>query len=192
MGLPTFQPAFSNPDIISADRAAQVKLTTALTVVEGERRPLIWTDDDAVPSHGPDADRLRTAGVPTLLIAPIAGCGLRAMDMTAIEIFASDPWSADAATDATVLVALAMHARSDGTAAYPTAIDTIMSRTRLGEHTVRESLARMEKAAVIRRGDQSLAAHFRPDDRPVVWDITCEVSPDDDRTQRQDTGGPQG
>jgi hypothetical protein len=36
---------------------------------------------------------------------------------------------------------------------------------------------RMEQAGVIRRGDQSLVAHLRPDDRAVVWDVIYKVSP---------------
>jgi len=39
-------------------------------VVEVERRPLIWTDDDAIPVLGAHRRRLEEAGVPVLLLSP--------------------------------------------------------------------------------------------------------------------------
>ena len=64
-----------------------LKRSAALAVVEQERRPLVWTDDDVVPGFGPLRDRLEAAGVPLLLIAPAFARGLRPDDIETIRAF---------------------------------------------------------------------------------------------------------
>ena len=85
--LPAFPVAFTldgSEDWRSVD---EVKTAAALHVVETERRPLVWTDDDVVPQHGALRERLEAAGVPVLLIAPTSNRGLRPADVGAIRSF---------------------------------------------------------------------------------------------------------
>jgi hypothetical protein len=71
-----------------------------------------------------------------------------------------------------VLVALANHADSDGTAAFPSA-ETLMRYTRLSERTVRTALDRLAASAVIRPcAPEIVAARIRrADRRPQGWDL---------------------
>lgn len=86
--LPQIDPAFHGlTDHHDVDQTAELKLRAALDVVEVERRPLIWTDDDAIPVHGPELERLLGAGPPVLLLAPGSGHGLQPEDLTAIDDF---------------------------------------------------------------------------------------------------------
>ena len=64
---------------------ARYKLTAALGVVADGRR-LIWTDDDAIPTEGPDREYLDAAGA--LLIAPTPSRGLRPADWDTIRAYA--------------------------------------------------------------------------------------------------------
>lgn len=71
--LPEFQSA-----IPSAERNAvndTVKFDAALRVITCERRPLIWTDDKAIPTHGVQHDDLTRSGR-NLLIRPNESRGL--------------------------------------------------------------------------------------------------------------------
>ena len=86
-----------------------------------------------------------------------------------------------------VLVALADRADSDGSASYPS-VETIAQRSRSSVRTVHRRLAELERAGVIRRGDQGLVAHFRADHRPVVWDIVMGAERGD-TLARGDSGG---
>ncbi len=86
LGLPRLPTAFSGLGSHLAKAATQ-KLDAALHTVEVERRPLIWTDDDAIPEHGPMLDRLRRAGVPVLLLSPRTGIGLQPEDLDDIDAF---------------------------------------------------------------------------------------------------------
>jgi hypothetical protein len=83
--LPTFPAAF---DITSEEPTqavvAPLKLAAALAVVRSGR-PLIWTDDDAIPVDGPDRAALDGAGA--LLIAPKPGRGLRPDDLDRINAY---------------------------------------------------------------------------------------------------------
>lgn len=102
-------------------------------------------------------------------------------------------------TQALVLVALAETAKPDGTEARA-AQATYANWARSSERTLRRHLRALEMAGLIRRGDQSLVAHLRPDRRPVVWDLALEVTsasdlrPDagdrPDMDDRGDTGDP--
>ena len=72
-----------------------------------------------------------------------------------------------------VLMALASKAREDGTAAYA-GQPWLAIRTRKTTRQVRSDLAKLEELKLIRRGDQSIAAHIPADERPVVWDLAIE------------------
>lgn len=72
------------------ERTAALKLQAALDVVEVERRPLIWTDDSAIPDDGPEMDRLMDAGVPVLLLSPGSRQGLQPDDLAAIDDFLAE------------------------------------------------------------------------------------------------------
>lgn len=65
----------------------EAKIAAALHVVEAERRPLVWTDDEVVPATGPVRERLESAGVPVLLLAPRSNRGLQPADVEAITEF---------------------------------------------------------------------------------------------------------
>ncbi|MDQ1288640.1 MAG: hypothetical protein QG622_2206 [Actinomycetota bacterium] len=85
--LPAFHTAFRGLGTSPAVGAPERKLEAALHVVEVERRPLIWTDDDAIPMAGEDRRRLEDAGVPMLLLAPDPFEGLTPAHLEAIEAF---------------------------------------------------------------------------------------------------------
>jgi hypothetical protein len=68
--------------------AYAAKYTAALHVVETERRPLIWTDDEVIPDdHDPACRRLREAGPPVLLIRSRPNRGLQPDHLDQIEAF---------------------------------------------------------------------------------------------------------
>ncbi len=86
--LPPMQTAFRDLECPEdARRTSELKLCAAFNVVEHERRPLIWTDDDAIPLGGPDRERLLAAGVPVLLLAPGSAHGLQPEDLADIDDF---------------------------------------------------------------------------------------------------------
>lgn len=80
----------------------------------------------------------------------------------------------DSAQAALILVALAEHAHDDGTGAYP-AQATIARKARCSVRTVRTYLGELEAAGLIVRGDQEHVAHFRPDRRPTVWNLSMHI-----------------
>lgn len=71
-----------------------------------------------------------------------------------------------------VLLCLANYADQDGKAAFPST-KTLAKDTGLGERTVRYKLDDLEKAGVIVRGNQKIAAAYidRTDRRPICYDI---------------------
>lgn len=85
--LPAFASAFRGLGQLPAYKAPLRKLDAALGVVEVERRPLVWTDDDAIPGGGEARDRLELAGVPVMFIVPDPRTGLQPEDLDAIEEF---------------------------------------------------------------------------------------------------------
>jgi hypothetical protein len=88
MHLPAWQPAFTLTHPNSDADAA--KYAAALHVVETERRPLIWTDDEVIPDdHDPACRSLRDAGPPVLLIRPRPNRGLQPDHLDQIEAFAT-------------------------------------------------------------------------------------------------------
>lgn len=92
--LPALQTAFRVRELLEVDGdvdPAALKLQAALHVVEVERRPLIWTDDDAIPLVGePERARIDAAGVPVLLRAPHPHEGLQPADLDAIDDFLAE------------------------------------------------------------------------------------------------------
>ncbi len=78
-----------------------------------------------------------------------------------------------------VLLCLANYAGSDGRGAFPSAT-TLSGDTGLSERTVRYKLDDLEKAGLIVRGNQAIAAvHIdRHDRRPVVYDLLLKRGAD--------------
>ncbi|HEX2808864.1 MAG TPA: hypothetical protein VHN80_22090 [Kineosporiaceae bacterium] len=85
--LPAFRTAFNGLDAAPSVAATEHKVAAALYVVEVERRPLIWTDDDAIPVLGAHRRRLEEAGVPILLLSPDPYQGLGPRDLERIDAF---------------------------------------------------------------------------------------------------------
>ena len=85
--LPAFRTAFQGLGTAPSVAAPDLKLLAALHVVEVERRPLIWTDDDAIPISGTQRRRLEEAEVPVLLLAPDPYAGLGPDDLEQIDDF---------------------------------------------------------------------------------------------------------
>lgn len=82
----------------------------------------------------------------------------------------------DNPTSKLVLLALANHARPDGSSAFPS-VKTICRYTLLSERSVRTHLDKLEKGGVIRRCDPAIVAAYidRPDRRPVGFDLLLGV-----------------
>lgn len=89
LALPSMSTAFRVGPDADLD-PAELKLQAALHVVEVERRPLIWTDDDAIPGVEDILHRrIQDAGVPVLLLEPRTANGLQPEDLNEIEAFLS-------------------------------------------------------------------------------------------------------
>lgn len=85
--LPSMRTAFRVGSDADLD-PAELKLQAALHVVEVERRPLIWTDDDAIPGVEDILHRrIKDAGVPVLLLEPHTANGLQPEDVDEIDRF---------------------------------------------------------------------------------------------------------
>jgi hypothetical protein len=84
-GLPALGRTFADrvPPGVEGDAA---KLAAARQVVAEEGRPLVWTDDTAVPTAGTIRDELLASG-DVLLVAPAPNRGLQPADLDAIEEF---------------------------------------------------------------------------------------------------------
>jgi hypothetical protein len=82
--LPSLPLAFNadTPDV------TQAKIDAALSVVENERRPLIWTDDEVVPTSGVLRERLEAPAAASLLIRPLPKRGLQPEHVELIRAFA--------------------------------------------------------------------------------------------------------
>lgn len=87
--LPRIDTAFRGLRLGDHDSVAR-KVKAALDVVEVERRPLIWTDDDAIPDHGELLERLMDSGTPVLLLSPGSRQGLQPDDVAAIDDFLAE------------------------------------------------------------------------------------------------------
>ena len=93
--LPRFPTAFTGLGAAPSVQATGRKWAAALEVVEEERRPLLWTDDDAIPAWEDGVQRLGATGLPVMLVAPDPRTGLQPEHLAAIEAFLADPWAAD-------------------------------------------------------------------------------------------------
>lgn len=87
-------------------------------------------------------------------------------------------WALEEAPDVpaqlvSTLIALANHAGRDGSACYPSQ-ETIAKYTRKTVRQVRRDLDKLVELQLIRPGDQRHVAHFRPDHRPLVWDLAMD------------------
>lgn len=89
-----------------------------------------------------------------------------------------------------VLIALANHARPDGSSAFPS-VSTICRYTCLSERSVRQHLDNLEKQGVIRRCDQRIVAAYidRTDRRPVGYDIVMNGVQEMQVAQPRGAGG---
>lgn len=100
----------------------------------------------------------------------------------------------ESATEKLVLIALANHARPDGTAAFP-AVATISRYTTLSERAIRNTLRVLEARGLIERCDDSIVAAYikRPDKRPFGYNLLMDgghVAPlVDERGASDDTSG---
>jgi hypothetical protein len=92
--LPTLSTAFAGLGPSPAVKTPALKIAAALLVLEQEGRPLIWTDDDAIPARGPLRERIDAAAPPALLIAPDPRYGLQPDDLEAVAAFLADPHGA--------------------------------------------------------------------------------------------------
>lgn len=86
-GLPELVTAFAGLGPSPAVKTPALKIAAALLVLEDEGRPLIWTDDDAIPARGPLRDRIEAAGPPVLLIAPDPRYGLQPEHLEEVSAF---------------------------------------------------------------------------------------------------------
>jgi hypothetical protein len=75
-------------------------------------------------------------------------------------------------TEKLVLIALANHARPDGTSAFP-AVATIRRYTMLSERAIRMNLRELERRGLIRQCDPRIVAAYitRADKRPCGYDL---------------------
>ncbi|MGH8881053.1 MAG: helix-turn-helix domain-containing protein, partial [Stackebrandtia sp.] len=71
------------------------------------------------------------------------------------------------------LFGLANHADPNGKGAFP-GLARLASYTRKEQRVVRKDLTALLKLGLIRKGDQRLISHIRPDKRPVVYDLAIE------------------
>ncbi len=88
--LPPLGTAFDGVDVVDAEASVARKEAAALHVVEIERRPLIWTDDEAIPHSGPVLERIEATGQPTLLVRPSSRYGLQPEDLDEIDDFLAE------------------------------------------------------------------------------------------------------
>lgn len=97
-------------------------------------------------------------------------------------------------TEKLVLLALANHARPDGSSAFP-AVATIRRYTMLSERAIRMNLRELERRGLIRQCDPRIVAAYitRPDKRPLGYDLMLcggHVAPlVDERGASDDTDG---
>lgn len=87
MGLPPLVRSLTVEDVATIPKSMAAKQAAALAVVEVERRPLVWTDDEAIPDDSEFHARLRSAGQPLLLLAPHSSRGLREEHLDAVTAF---------------------------------------------------------------------------------------------------------
>jgi hypothetical protein len=84
------------------------------------------------------------------------------------------------------LIAVAAYTDEHGHGARAAASE-IARRTRKSERQAQRDLAELEKIGLLRRGDQTLAAHIPPNFRPNVYDIPLDTSPTSYQGRKFDT-----
>lgn len=87
-----------------------------------------------------------------------------------------------------VLVGLARHADKEGRGACPSQ-ELLAEYARKSDRAVRNDLAALEKAGLIRPGDPAVVASFPPDRRPLVWDLACDKKRELKATDWKPTSG---
>jgi hypothetical protein len=75
LGLPRFLDALAGGGVDVRDRAsvAKAKLQAALSVVQTEKRPPVWADDEVIPTAGGELHRLAAARSLLLQVPPATG-----------------------------------------------------------------------------------------------------------------------
>lgn len=79
-------------------------------------------------------------------------------------------------TDKLVLAVLASFADKDGTHVYPSR-QTLANYTGLSPRTITRSIKNLLDGGWIRKGDQKFASRYRPDRRPIVYEIVLTRKP---------------
>ena len=77
------------------------------------------------------------------------------------------------------LVAIARYAGADGRGAHPSAT-TVAFHTRKSESQAKRDIAALEKLSLLQRGDQSVVAYIRADQRPTAYDLPMPRGSTDD------------
>jgi hypothetical protein len=85
--LPVLVRALAGEPIPGGPVSDAMKLAAAFAILDSGR-PLVWTDDTAVPESGPDRHALVDRGA--LLIRPLSRRGLQPDDMDRIESYARE------------------------------------------------------------------------------------------------------
>jgi hypothetical protein len=93
----------------------------------------------------------------------------------------------DDAQTVLVLIGLADNANEDGTGSWPS-VQTLAERARCSPRTVQRHLATLKTLHLIREGNQALVAGYRPDRRPVVYDLNLALKRGDNLTPRAERG----
>lgn len=92
------------------------------------------------------------------------------MSLEAYIWTATLPLSACSATPYRVLLMLADRADPLGYCAYPS-VRNMAETLECSTRTVQRALRELEDVGLIRKGDQRPVQHYRPDKRPVVYDV---------------------
>lgn len=107
-------------------------------------------------------------------------------------------WALDYAPDVpaallSTLVAVARYADVNGRGAYPS-VKTVAKATRKSERQAKRDIADLRKLGLLLPGDPAVVAHFRPEQRPAVYDLPLHLgrptpgSDADDPGVMDDTG----
>lgn len=90
-GLPGDAPIAADPDAPTPDAPLGVswKGAQVMALVERERRPLVWIDDDAITDATARAlaNQAERLGLPVLAVVPDRSCGLRPDDLAVVDAF---------------------------------------------------------------------------------------------------------
>lgn len=118
--------------------------------------------------------------------APIIDQGRDKMSLRPM-LWALHDADATTPTQRVILVAMADPAHDDGTCSFRSQA-TLARIVGCSDRTIREHLTDLEDRGVIRRGDQELVSHYRPDRRPIVWDLMMAPRPEISSGRKSDVG----